>query len=184
MAARNKKTLMQVLLILALAFIFNAINAVYYYSFYSVSAGIAVIIVALALFMLNIPEKNGSGIVYAAIAFAEAIILVPDLSFQYVKALYISPAYAAIVSVIIVIAPLCAYFYTYKNRTNQHRALDGEKRGIRYMVITSVLFGLLSLYSLAFYSNNIYLNDQAFIGSVLFMSEGILLMMTAISMLL
>lgn len=177
--AQNCRILVGIRAILAIAFIFNAINAVYYYSLYTIVFGITIIIIALALFMLGVSKKDCLNIVYAATAFAEAVVLVPDLSFQYVKALYISPAYAAIVSIIVIVAPLCTYFFIYS-----HKMLNGRRAQVRYLVIMSVLLGLLSLYSLSFYSSDVYLNSQAYVGSMLFMSEGILFMLITISVLL
>jgi hypothetical protein len=179
------------ILLLAIAFAFNAFNSVYYYSEYSIAAGL-LIIAGCAGLLAYYEHANGraseakaiqGNAVYkhavTAAAFAEIIVMVPDLSFQNVSALYINPQLAAFACLAVIIAPLMAYAI----RISQNSIGRSKREPLSYIYAISGLFGLLGLYSMAFYSSSAYLNSQAFIGTVLFMNEGILFALVSMSLL-
>ncbi len=163
--------------LLAAAFAFNIANAVYYYSIYAVISGIAIIIVSLVAWLIYMPKaKRAMPASFLAMAFAEVVNMVPDLSFQYIKELYINQSYAAIMSILIITLALCAYFGHGKDKAHPE-----WKKLSKYAALTGVLFGLLALYSISIYSGNAYLNSQAFTGSIAFISEGVLLALFSLS---
>ena len=179
------------ILLLTIAFSFNAFNSVYYYSVYSIAAGL-LIIAGFAGLLAYYEHANGrtsrakaiqGNAIYkhavTAAAFAEIIVMVPDLSFQNVSALYISPQLAVFACLAVIIAPLMAYSI----RISQSSISKLKKEPLSYIYAVSMLFGLLGLYSMAFYSGSAYLNSQAFIGTVLFMNEGILFALVSVSLL-
>ncbi|MEM0154745.1 MAG: hypothetical protein QW814_02835 [Methanothrix sp.] len=175
---------------MSIAFVFNALNAVYYYTTYSIYAGLLIVIGCAGLLAHYEHDKirsrnvgsTSNRVIYrhavAATAFAEIIIMVPNLSFQYVSALYINPELAAFTCLAIIIAPLMAYSI----RISQSKISRSKKEPLSYLYIASVMFGLLGLYSMTFYSSSAYLNSQAFISTVLFMNEGILFALLSMSL--
>jgi hypothetical protein len=179
------------ILLFATAFVFNAFNAVYYYTTYSVAAGLLIIAGCVGLLVhYERMHRRTAGLraahdhaIYrhavAATAFAEIIVMVPNLSFQNVAALYINPQIAVFACLAVIIAPLMAYAI----RISQGSISKLKKEPLSYLYVVSALFGLLGLYSLALYSGNAYLNSQAFVSTVLFMNEGILFTLVSMSLL-
>ncbi len=177
--------------LLAIAFIFNAFNAVYYYTIYSIAVGLLIILGCAGLLAYyestsgrTVRMRNPrSHAIYkhaiAAAAFAEIIVMVPNLSFQNVAALYINPQLATFACLAIIIAPLMAYAI----KVSQSNIGMLRREPLSYLYIVSALFGFLGLYSLAFYSGSAYLNSQAFISTVLFMNEGILFALVSMALL-
>ena len=177
--------------LLAIAFIFNAFNAVYYYTIYSIAFGLLIILGCAGLLAYYESTKGRtarirnprSHAIYkhaiAAAAFAEIIVMVPNLSFQNVAALYINPQLATFACLAIIIAPLMAYAI----KVSQSNIGMLKREPLSYLYIVSALFGFLGLYSLAFYSGSAYLNSQAFISTVLFMNEGILFALVSMALL-
>ncbi|QRF73922.1 hypothetical protein Micr_00450 [Candidatus Micrarchaeum sp.] len=177
--------------LLAIAFIFNAFNAVYYYTIYSIAVGLLIILgcAGLLAYYESARDRTArmrnprSHAIYkhaiAAAAFAEIIVMVPNLSFQNVAALYINPQLATFACLAIIIAPLMAYAI----KVSQSNIGMLKREPLSYLYIVSALFGFLGLYSLAFYSGSAYLNSQAFISTVLFMNEGILFALVSMALL-
>ena len=178
-------------ILLAITFVFNAFNAVYYYTTYSTAAGLLIIVVCAGLLAYYESAKGKKAIrsnhkrnltykhAIAAAAFAEIIVLVPNLSFQNLAALYINPQFATFACLAVIIAPLMAYAI----RLSQSKLSVLDSEPLSYLYLVSALFGLLGLYSLSFYSGSAYLNSQAFISTVLFMNEGILFALVSMSLL-
>ena len=177
--------------LLAIAFIFNAFNAVYYYTTYSIAAGLLIILGCAGLLayyesMIGRTARIRNSRTYtiykhaiAAAAFAEIIVMVPDLSFQNVAALYINPQLAIFACLAVIIAPIMAYAI----KVSQSSMDTLKREPLSYLYIASALFGFLGLYSLALYSGSTYLNSQAFVGTVLFINEGILFALVSMSLL-
>ncbi len=177
------------MLMLGTAFIFNAFNAVYYYTVPALAAGLGIIAICMALWAYDAftevrNSSNGNRAILQirkgtliAMALAEVMVLVPDLSFEYVKTIYINSTYAAIMCLVIIFATLIAHL-AQTPKKNYKRIRNHAVQP--YISIAAVFFGLLGLYSLSFYSGNAYLNSQAFTGAMLFMNEGLLFMLISI----
>jgi len=189
----HKRVPVAIAIVFVLASVFNALNAVYYYTAYAVVADLAIIAAAMLLWIYSsfspIKSKHNKGIkasqpfstTLIAIALAEVAVMVPDLSFQYIKMIYINSTYAAAMSIVIILVSAAAY-YKIKSRKLGRIAAYGSGYFSAYISIAAMFFGILGLYSLSFYSANAYLNSQAFTGAMLFMNEGLLFMLASVSL--
>lgn len=176
---------MEIVAVLIAAFLFNAFNAVYYYSLEMVDIGEIVLSVALLLGIFwsfkSLKSKQITSLpqtskLLIGTALAELIVLTPDISFQYVNGLYISKSYAAAMLLAIIFVAVIAYFRSGKIQKTKHATVSHTSN---YIPAMAVFFGFLGLYSLVFYSTNAFLNSQAFISTAIFMNEGILFAMVA-----